>query len=362
MKKYKICVYAIAKNEEKFVRRWVESMSEADEIIVLDTGSTDRTTELLSEYEKVRVYSETVSPWRFDTARNLSLSKVPQDADYCVCTDLDEVFDKGWREKLEKALSCSPHKVSYRYTWSFNNDGSEGTVFNIEKIHSRRGFLWTHPVHEVLSYYGEGKVRSVFAQGIQLKHYPDSTKSRGQYLPLLELSVKEAPEDDRNMHYLGREYMFYKEYQKAIDTLKKHLSMQNARWADERCASMRYIARCLEALDNPEEAFLWLLRACTEASHLREPFMETAEFLYRHQSYHGVIFFISKALEITVHPDTYITENSYYREKPYDYLSMAYYYTGDIKKAASSAEKALQYTPDNERIRSNLTFFRNSLH
>ena len=104
MKKYKICVYAIAKNEEKFVRRWVESMSEADEIIVLDTGSTDRTTELLSEYEKVRVYSETVSPWRFDTARNLSLSKVPQDADYCVCTDLDEVFDKGWREKLEKAI------------------------------------------------------------------------------------------------------------------------------------------------------------------------------------------------------------------------------------------------------------------
>lgn len=362
MKKYKICVYAIAKNEEKFVRRWVESMSEADEIIVLDTGSTDRTTELLSEYEKVRVYSETVSPWRFDTARNLSLSKVPQDADFCVCTDLDEVFDKGWREKLEKALSCSPHKVSYRYTWSFNNDGSEGTVFNIEKIHSRRGFLWTHPVHEVLSYYGEGKVRSVFAEGIQLKHYPDNTKSRGQYLPLLELSVKEAPEDDRNMHYLGREYMFYKEYQKAIDTLKKHLSMKNARWADERCASMRYIARCLEALDNPEEAFLWLLRACTEASHLREPFMETAEFLYRHQSYHGVIFFISKALEITVHPDTYITENSYYREKPYDYLSMAYYYTGDIKKAASSAEKALQYTPDNERIRSNLTFFRNSLH
>ena len=43
----KIVVYAIAKNEAQFVRRWMESMSEADEIVVLDTGSTDETPELL---------------------------------------------------------------------------------------------------------------------------------------------------------------------------------------------------------------------------------------------------------------------------------------------------------------------------
>ena len=49
-----ICI--IAKNEEKFVRRWVQSMSEADEIIVLDTGSTDKTAELLSEFPIVRVF------------------------------------------------------------------------------------------------------------------------------------------------------------------------------------------------------------------------------------------------------------------------------------------------------------------
>ena len=43
MSKYKVSVYAICKNEEKFVSRWVESMKEADEIYVLDTGSTDNT-------------------------------------------------------------------------------------------------------------------------------------------------------------------------------------------------------------------------------------------------------------------------------------------------------------------------------
>ena len=47
--KYKICVYAICKNEEKFVNRWFESMKEADNIFVLDTVSTDNTIQILKE-------------------------------------------------------------------------------------------------------------------------------------------------------------------------------------------------------------------------------------------------------------------------------------------------------------------------
>jgi len=51
MHKYKVVVYAICKNEEKFANRWFESMKEADEIVVLDTGSTDKTVEILKIWE-----------------------------------------------------------------------------------------------------------------------------------------------------------------------------------------------------------------------------------------------------------------------------------------------------------------------
>ena len=78
--------------------------------------------------------------------------------------------------------------------------------------------MWKHPVHEVLEFSGDKEVW-VTTNEITVDHYPDSTKSRSSYLPLLELSVKEKPEDDRNMHYLGREYMFYGKYNEAIDTL-----------------------------------------------------------------------------------------------------------------------------------------------
>ena len=58
MSKYKISVYAITKNEEKNVDKWIDSMKEADEIVVLDTGSSDATVERLKKYPKVKVYEE----------------------------------------------------------------------------------------------------------------------------------------------------------------------------------------------------------------------------------------------------------------------------------------------------------------
>lgn len=361
MSKYRISVYAIAKNEEKFARRWAESMSEADEIIVLDTGSSDNTVSILSDFEKVKVYSREIVPWRFDTARNISLSLVSQDTDYCVCTDLDEVFTPGWRQALEntldKAADKYPHKISYRYTWSFNEDGSENTVFNIEKIHRRRGFLWTHPVHEVLSFYEEGTPRSVFAPGIQLNHYPDNTKSRQQYLPLLELSVKESPEDDRNMHYLGREYMFHKRYDEAISTLKKHLSLKTALWPEERCASMRYIAKCFIEKGNNDEALLWLMKAAAEAGNTREPWIDTARLLYSLQNWYGVIFFTEKALEIKESGGSYITDKACYGALPHDLLSIAYYHIKNYGEAKKNAQAALVYSPEDDRIKNNLSLF-----
>ena len=121
MHKYKIVVYAISKNEEKHVKRWVESMKEADEIIVLDTGSTDKTVKLLKDLG-VTVKSKKIKPFRFDIARNLSLDLVPKDTDICVCTDLDEVFLKGWRSSLEEVWQENTTRLAYNYNWSLDKN------------------------------------------------------------------------------------------------------------------------------------------------------------------------------------------------------------------------------------------------
>ncbi|MBD5161072.1 MAG: glycosyl transferase family 2 [Oscillibacter sp.] len=350
----KIFVYAICKNEAQFVDRWMDSMSEADGIVVLDTGSEDGTPELLCA-RGAEVTVEVIAPWRFDTARNRSLELVPGDADICICTDLDEVFHPGWREALEQAWTPGASQAAYRYTWSFTPGGGEGVVFWAEKIHCRHGWQWVHPVHEVLHWTGEGRPGpKVAAEGIQLDHHPDHSKSRGQYLPLLELSVEEDPSDDRNMHYLGREYMFKGRWDDCIRTLKRHLAMPSATWRDERCASMRYIARAYAGKGETAAARDWYLRAVAEAPHLREPYMDLAMLLYERKEWDGVLYFTDCALRITERPRSYICEASSWGSLPYDLQTMAFYHTGRRKEAARAAGSALALEPGNERLQRNL--------
>ena len=148
-----VTVYAISKNEEKFVSRWAKSMREADYVVVLDTGSVDGTVEALRK-EGVTVKSAEIVPWRFDKARNESLKLVPPETDVCVCTDLDEVFEEGWREKLEKSWTQNTKQGRYRYVWSHLDSGEAGVEFYIEKMHVLKGFRWVNPVHEILAYSG----------------------------------------------------------------------------------------------------------------------------------------------------------------------------------------------------------------
>jgi len=351
MSKYKISVYAITKNEEKNVDKWIDSMKEADEIVVLDTGSSDATVERLKKYPKVKVYEEIIKPWRFDIARNLSLSYVSKDTDICICTDLDERFEPGWRKNLEKHWQNGATRGRYLYNWSFDEFGKPGTTFYLNKIHTRNDYKWTHPVHEVLTCITTE--REIFIPNITLNHYQDYTKARSSYLPLLELSVKEDPDDDRNMHYLGREYMYYKKWDKAIKTLHKHLALPSATWKDERCASMRYIAYSYFHKNYIEEAIMWYEKAIKEASYLREPYFDLGYLYYTIKDFKNSEIYLKSALKIKEKPVTYINEEKAWNETIYDLLSVACYYNNKPKEALKYINKALKINNQEERIQEN---------
>lgn len=354
--KLKIVVYAITKNEEKFAKRWFDSMNEADEIVVLDTGSTDNTVKILKALG-VNITTKKIEPWRFDVARNISLSMVPYDTDICVCTDLDEVFEKGWRNKLERIWKeKNLTRLGYNYNWSFDDYGNPAVNFYISKIHSRKNYIWKHPVHEVLVNMNDNE-KMINTDKITLNHYSDQKKSRSSYLPLLELSVKEDPFDDRNMHYLGREYMYYKKWKQAIATLKKHLNLKTASWKDERCASMRFIARSYLGLNNVTNAITWYDKAIEEAPHLRDPLVEKALLMYNLKDYNSVIYLCNKALDIEKNYKTYINESFSYDHTIYDLLSLCYYYKNNKTLALYYIDKAINKSDNIERLHNNKKVF-----
>lgn len=93
---HKVAIYAICKNEERFVERALFSVSNADYIVVMDTGSTDNTLNKLNQLKsmlpQLQIHQKEINPWRFDVARNECLKLVPEDADIVVSMDMDEVY------------------------------------------------------------------------------------------------------------------------------------------------------------------------------------------------------------------------------------------------------------------------------
>jgi glycosyltransferase involved in cell wall biosynthesis len=344
----RVAVYAIAKNESKHVERWAMSAQDADHVILLDTGSTDNTV-ALAEALGVTVHTQTFDPWRFDTARNASLKLVPEDVDYCIALDLDEILVDGWRDALEKAHAEGWTRPRYQYTWSWNPDGSPGLVYGGDKIHARHGYVWKHPVHEVITPLGAETQGWV---GLQIEHHPDHTKSRSQYLPLLALSVQEDPNDDRNAYYYARELMFSRQNEDSVREFKRYLSLPTAKWDAERSKAMRFLAKL-----EPARAEHWLLRATAEAPHRREPWVDLSEHYYNRKLWPLSLGAALRALDVKEKPLEYLCEAEAWGAKPYDLAAIASYWIGDKRTATVMGEKAAQLAPNDGRLQENLKHY-----
>jgi glycosyltransferase involved in cell wall biosynthesis len=335
-------------------------MSEADSIVVTDTGSDDGTVEKLRK-RGVTVYRERIVPWRFDTARNISLNHVPKDVDICVCVDLDEIFEKGWRDCLEAVWTDGTTTGRYLYNWSHKPDGTPDVQFHYFKVHSRVGYEWRYPVHECLRYIGEPPERAVFVPGMVLHHYPDSAKSRGSYLPLLELAAREEPEDSRMAYYLGREYLYKGAWEQCIAELQRHLALKTSVWDEERCASMRWIAKAHFARGEYTEAYRWYYRAIAECPAMREPYIECAVMAQALAHWEAVFFMTEQALKIKSKSQTYVNAGYCWDHTPDDLAAIGCYWLGMYEKSLKHAKAALALCPGDARLAGNVALIEEQL-
>lgn len=350
----KIAVYAIAKNESKFVERFMASCKGADGVYVLDTGSIDDTINRLDNFG-ANIGRLVTDNFRFDIARNTSLSRVPADVDVCVCLDLDEVLPDGWRQQIEKAWKPETTRLRYPFIWQHDPE----IMYYADKIHARHGCKWVKPVHETLEFDRPESVE--LAGDLIVEHFPDQHKSRANYLPLLQLAVQENQACDRSSHYLGRELMFRGFFQDAVHELARHLSLPSAKWDVERCASMRFISQCQRALGHGDSARRWASEAVVQCPYTREPWMQVVRIAYDMQDWAVVK---SAALQLlSIGPRAkgihYITDPDAWGWMPYDYLANACYHLGDKQSARNAWLNALDRKPpqdDRDRVLHNLSF------
>jgi hypothetical protein len=276
---------------------------------------------------------------------------IPEDIDYCIALDMDEVLLPGWRKELDGAFKKGATRPRYKYTWSWKEDGSPGLEYGGDKIHTRQGYRWKHPVHEVIARYGETPETQCWTN-LEIHHHADNAKPRSQYLPLLKIAVDEDPQDDRNAFYYARELYFYGMLEEARSEFKRHLSLPRAIWAPERAASIRYLAKI-----NPENAESLLMRAHKEDPNRREVLVELAQHFYNKENWQSCLEFAEKAISIKEKPLDYLCEGFAWSDLPYDLAALSAYYLKKYKEAVAYGSSALSLDRSNERLLNNLKIY-----
>lgn len=173
-----VSVCMIVKDEERILARCLDCLKQiADEIIIVDTGSQDRTKEIAARYtDKIYDYK-----WEnnFAKARNYSFSKATMD--YIYAADADEVIDKQNQERfllLKKAMLPEIDIVQMLYC----NQLEFGTTYNYDeeyrpKLYKRvRSFSWQDPIHESVRLEPV-----VFESEIRIEHKPEESHGKRDF-------------------------------------------------------------------------------------------------------------------------------------------------------------------------------------
>jgi glycosyltransferase involved in cell wall biosynthesis len=346
----KICVYAISKNEEKFVEKFCNSAKSADMILIADTGSQDGTVNLARKHG-AQVFSISINPWRFDKARDAALALIPADIDVCVSLDLDEVLESNWRSVIENTWELGKTtRLRFGYDWG------SGIRFQYDKIHGRHGYHWHNPCHETVK--SDPRIQEIFAETHELliSHYPDESKSRNQYLGLLQMAVVEDANCSRNAFYYGRELFFNGQWAKAIDEMQRYLALPGANCKNERCYARRVIGACYENMQDENNALINYKLATLENAEIREPWGDLSEFYYHKQQWLECYSSAMAALSIKVRKFTHVCDPAVWSYKLHDLAAISAWHLGWTECAHTHAKNALDLDPQNTRLQNNLKY------
>ena len=186
-----------------------------DEIIVVDTGSTDKTKEIASRFTD-KIYD---FKWvdDFSAARNFSFEKAT--CDYIFSADADEVLDEENREQfaiLKQVLDEEIEIVQMYYGNQFQN----GTIYNYDcelrpKLFKRlRNFTWIEPIHETVR-----TLPVVFDSDIVITHMPEESHTKRD-LAAFERMVKRGERISARLHNIYTKELFVSgdesDFEKAI--------------------------------------------------------------------------------------------------------------------------------------------------
>lgn len=247
----------IVKNEEDVLERCLKSVADlVDEIILVDTGSTDRTREIAAHFTD-QVFD---FPWQddFSAARNESFSHASMD--YCMWLDADDILleaDQKAFLALKETLEPTVSVVMAPYHTGFDESGHVTFSYYRERlIKNRAGMVWAGAVHEAVS--PAGKIQYAdFAVTHRKVHPSDPDRNLRIYQAQLAAG-KEL--DPRQQFYYGRELYYHRRWEEALEVFEQFLK-EGRGWVENNIDACCHCAYCHRKLGHDQAALTALFRS-----------------------------------------------------------------------------------------------------
>lgn len=323
-----ISLCMIVKNEEKILARCLDGIADLmDEIIIVDTGSTDRTKEIAAKYTD-KIYD---FKWvnDFSAARNFAFSKAG--CDYIYSADADEVIDEENHEKfrmLKEAMLPEIEIVQMYYT----NQLEKNTTYNFDeelrpKLYKRvRSFQWQDQVHETVRI-----APVIYDSDIRIKHCPEELHS-GRDFAIYKRLIESGAEISPQMQRMYARELFVsgteEDFKDSYDFFRRHLDSD----CDEELIKMDscVLAKCARLMNDPSIMLLSAARGLAVDEVPSEIVFELGEFYRAQHNYsEAVIWYYNAAFETEA-----LLSSTYGSSFPIIGLHICYVIMGDKENAA----------------------------
>lgn len=348
-----ISICMIVKNEEDVLARCLDCAKQfADELIIVDTGSSDATKQI------ARLYTTKLYDFEwcddFSKARNYAFSKATME--YCMWLDADDVVleeDIHKIQLLKATLAKNVDIVMMKYNTGFDENGKPTFTYYRERlIHNYKNYRWEGVIHEVISLYGVIQYEDI-AITHRKQHVADSMRN----IHIFESRIKQGIQlNPREQFYYARELYYHKRYEDAYNVFDQFIKDQQG-WLEnniDACEMMGYCAYHLEE----KEPLSCFFQSFVYDLPRAELCCDIGKHFYDQSNFQQAIFWYEVALSCVKNE----TSGAFIREDCYGYLPciqlcVCWWKLEDIEKAKQYNEKAGQYKPASKEVQDNRNYF-----
>jgi len=354
-----ISLCMIVKNEEEVLANCLGSVAEiCDEIIIVDTGSTDNTKEVARKFTD-KIYDFT---WidDFSAARNYSFSLATKD--YILWLDADDVIlpeELKKFKKLKKHLPSHVYAVSMNYVLETDEKGNPTFHYRRNRLLKRsKGFKWVGAVHEYIAVYG-----NILEADISIhhkkKHKKVDPQAIGRNLKIYENRIKKGEEfSPRDLFYYANELKDHQQYKKAIIYYQEFLDGKKG-WVEDNIRACIYMADCYGRLGEKDMQLMALLKTFQYDEPRSEACCRIGDIFQSTKDFKTSIFWYELALKMK-HKKTGGFHNTIYTTwYPHLALCVSYWQLGNVEESIKHHEITKQYIPNHPKVLFNEEFFQN---